>query len=301
MRKTKRWKLEDCYYGGSIKFDRNFVKNFEGTHMPIHRFRDRRNWRDPYTWVPSKYTEGLLHKYLNKPIKALEEAFNRRAKDIKNHCSFKKAYSHIIFGINSQYHWEEPKFFKYKVIDGILVKNPEYKNYSLYKLKSHQYTYNYKHIINPGAIRSKPIGTYYGFAANSYMKDLRPIYLGKLYILFNNNLHLIDVYHYYRDFPEWRLEKDFALRIKKENFNKEWIKVDIGLNSLDWFIEEPNPSYKNLLDFIKSNNNSDITVAAVKRILKYTCPTIMQNYGLGKFLNPVCKRKDIEKISTWQE
>ena len=27
MRKTKRWKLEDCYHGGGTKFDRNFVKN----------------------------------------------------------------------------------------------------------------------------------------------------------------------------------------------------------------------------------------------------------------------------------
>ena len=48
MRKTKRWKLAGCYHGGGTKFDRNFVKNFEGTHMPIHRFRDRRNWRGTY-------------------------------------------------------------------------------------------------------------------------------------------------------------------------------------------------------------------------------------------------------------
>lgn len=93
------------------------------------------------------------------------------------------------------------------------------------------------------------------------------------------------------------MEKDPALCIKKENFNKEWISVDIGLNNLDWFIEEPNPNYKKLLNFIKFSNNSDITVDAARRVLKYTCPTIMQNYGLGKFLNPVCKRKDIEKIS----
>ena len=130
------------------------------------------------------------------------------------------------------------------------------------------------------------------------MKDLRPIYLGKLYVLFSNGLCLVDVYHYYKNFPEWRLEKDPALCIKKENFNKEWISVDIGLNNLDWFIEEPNPNYEKLLNFIKFSNNSDITVDAARQTLKYTCPTIMQNYGLGKFLNPVCKRKDIEKIST---
>ena len=301
MRKTKRWKLEGCYHGGGTKFDRNFVKNFEGTHIPIHRFRDRRNWRGTYAWVPSKYTEGLLQKYLNKPIRDLEEAFNRRAKDIKNHCSFRKAYSTIIYGISQIHYWKASKYYKYIIVDDLVVRNPEYESHKYrnsYKFNTYQRTYNSKHIINPGAIRSKPIKSDWEFTANSYMKDLRPIYLGKLYVLLSNSLHLVDVYHYYKNFPEWRLEKDPALRIKKENFNKEWINADIGLNNLDWFIEEPNPNYEKLLNFIKFSNNSDITVDAARLALKYTCPTIMQNYGLGKFLNPVCKRKDIEKIST---
>ena len=82
MRKTKRWKLEDCYHGGGTKFDRNFVKNFEGTHMPIHRFRDRRNWRGTYAWVPSKYTEGLLQKYLNKLKRNIMYTFTITTKKI---------------------------------------------------------------------------------------------------------------------------------------------------------------------------------------------------------------------------
>lgn len=78
--------------------------------------------------------------------------------------------------------------------------------------------------------------------------------------------------------------KRSCLCIKKENFNKEWISIDIGLNNLDWFIEEPNPNYEKLLNFIKFSNNSDITVDTARRALKYTCPIIMQNYGLVNFL-----------------
>lgn len=303
MRKTKRWKLEDCYYGGGTKFDRNFVKNYEGTHMPIHRFRDRRNWRGTYAWVPNKYTEGLLQKYLNKPLKALEEAFNRRAKDIKNHCSFKEAYSTIIYGINQEHYWKTSKYYEYIIVDGLVVRNPEYKSYKYHKpskLKPYQYAYNSKHIINPGAIRSYPIGGLC-FTANSHMKDLRPIYLGKLYVLFNDGGHLVDVYHYCKDFPEWRLEKDPALRSKKENFYKEWVNVNIGIRRLDWFKEEPNPRYKDLQNIIKRYEYSESTIEPAKKELKHTRPTVINNYGLGGYLNPVCKRKDLEKIPTWQE
>ena len=134
---------------------------------------------------------------------------------------FRKAYSTIIYGINQVRYWKASKYYEYIIANGLVVKNPEYESHKYrnsYKLNTYQRTYNSKHIINPGAIRSKPIKSDLEFTANSYMKDLRPIYLGKLYVLLNNSLHLVDVYHYYKNFPEWRLEKDPALRIKKENF-----------------------------------------------------------------------------------
>lgn len=119
MKKTKRWKLEGCYYGSGTKFDRNFIKNYEGTHLPIHRFRDRRNWKGSHAWIPHKYLEGLIQKYINQPIEALEEAYNNKAKDVKNHYPFKKAYSCLIYQFRIYSHY---KYCNYEIVNGILKK-----------------------------------------------------------------------------------------------------------------------------------------------------------------------------------
>lgn len=294
MKKTKRWKLEDCYYGGGTKFDRNYIKNFEGTHIPMHRFRDRRNWKSSHTPIHCKYLEGLIQKYVNKPIEALEQAFNSRTKNVKNHYTFKESFDHLIYEYAT--HWNRHAWaYKYRIVDGILVRNPEYKSYKRFKpkgLKPYQNIYNIKHIKNPGIVRDYPIKG--GF--NVGMRDRKPIYLGKLYVEFNDGGHLVDVFHYYKKFPEWIMKKDASLQRKKAIFDAEWCNVNIGIKRLDAFVEESNPRFYYLQKIIQNPDSSEEEISNAKKELKWSKPTVIRNYGLGQFLSPVCKRKDIEKI-----
>lgn len=294
MKKTKRWKLEDCYYGGGTKFDRNFVNNYEGSRLQMHRVRDRRNRRSSHAWIRTKYTEGLLKKYINQPIENLEKAFNARVKNIKNPCSFKSAYSTLIYDYHSRW-YRRVSSFEYRIIDGILKINPEYKRYkSPYAIfKPYQLEYNKKHIINPGEVRCAPLDRYSN--PNSGLKDLKPIYLGKLYVLVENEIHFVDVYHYYKHFYDYQL-RDPRIASKKAYYEHEWIQVKTGIHSLDYYKEERNPRYEQLIRYLNNPNITDEECTRIHRELKWTRQIITNNYGLGPLLCTVCKRSDLEKI-----
>lgn len=292
MRKTKRWKLENAYYGSGDKFDRNYIKNYEGSHLPFHRMRERRNWRYPQTWIPNKYTLGLINKYIGKPIEALEEAYQARVKNVKNPESFKEAYQWIIYDFCDTRAFRRAGHYKYILVDGIITKNPDYIKRKPYKrFTAKHLAYNEKHIINPGKVRRKPIDTY--SKASSNMITKQPIYLGKLYVSFADGPHLMDVYHYAPEFDKWRVMTDRKLAEKKQRFEETWIPVKIGIHSLNCYVEEPNPKIPYYKDRATNTMLARWVREEAREMLKILPETVINNYGIGSFLNPVIKRKDV--------
>ena len=223
MRKKKRYELDNLYYG-KAKFDRCFLKDFEGNHVSMHYVRYRRNYRSNLVWLHFKYTEGLLKKYLNKPVEKLKECYYRKVKHLENCLSFERNFRYLLYS----------DYSKYTIIDGIISKNPNYRTYKRIDLTDEQVKYNYTHIINPGKVREVPIDDLSRYGTG--LINNKPIYLGKLFCKVNKRIIFADVYHFYPHF----LSSCHVNKKKLAVYSNNWIPVDTKVKSLDFIIDGEN-------------------------------------------------------------
>lgn len=89
MRNRKKWKFIRKNRENNIsKFDRQTINRYPGKRLPMRRRSlnpIRNTWFYKYNvWIPSKYIEGLLTKYIGKPYSEFKRKYDERTQSIRD-------------------------------------------------------------------------------------------------------------------------------------------------------------------------------------------------------------------------
>ena len=89
MRNRKKWKFIGKNREDNIsKFDRQTINRYPGKRLPMRRRSlnpIRNTWFYKYNvWIPSKYIEGLLTKYIGKPYSEFKRKYDERTQSIRD-------------------------------------------------------------------------------------------------------------------------------------------------------------------------------------------------------------------------
>lgn len=89
MRNRKKWKFIRKNGENNIsKFDRQTINRYPGKRLPMRRRSlnpVKNTWFYKYNvWIPSKYIEGLLTKYIGKPYSEFKRKYDERTQSIRD-------------------------------------------------------------------------------------------------------------------------------------------------------------------------------------------------------------------------
>ena len=89
MRNRKKWKFIGKNREDNIsKFDRQTINRYPGKRLPMRRRSlnpVKNTWFYKYNvWIPSKYIEGLLIKYIGKPYSEFKRKYDERTQSIRD-------------------------------------------------------------------------------------------------------------------------------------------------------------------------------------------------------------------------
>lgn len=89
MRNSKKWKFIRKNGENNIsKFDRQTINRYPGKRLPMRRRSlnpIKNTWFYKYNvWIPSKYIEGLLTKYIGKPYSEFKRKYDERTQSIRD-------------------------------------------------------------------------------------------------------------------------------------------------------------------------------------------------------------------------
>lgn len=89
MRNRKKWKFIRKNREDNIsKFDRQTINRYPGKRLPMRRRSlnpVKNTWFYKYNvWIPSKYIEGLLTKYIGKPYSEFKRKYDERTQSIRD-------------------------------------------------------------------------------------------------------------------------------------------------------------------------------------------------------------------------
>ena len=89
MMNRKKWKFIGKNRENNIsKFDRQTINRYPGKRLPMRRRSlnpVKNTWFYKYNvWIPSKYIEGLLTKYIGKPYSEFKRKYDERTQSIRD-------------------------------------------------------------------------------------------------------------------------------------------------------------------------------------------------------------------------
>ena len=89
MRNRKKWKFIRKNGENNIsKFDRQTINRYPGKRLSMRRRSlnpVKNTWFYKYNvWIPSKYIEGLLTKYIGKPYSEFKRKYDERTQSIRD-------------------------------------------------------------------------------------------------------------------------------------------------------------------------------------------------------------------------
>ena len=295
MRNRKKWKFIRKNGEDNIsKFDRQTINRYPGKRLPIRRRSlnsNRNTWFYKHNaWIPSKYIEGLLTKYIGKPYSEFKRKYDERTQSIRDKGvnTDKELSTYFNPRCNPDFYVDNDGFIQ------VARKNSFWDNYKKYS----EYNKDNLKISNPGKVRSIPLEKWYLNSFNNYIQ--KPIYIGTGFIYYKYNTYKVPIYItdskvaanslYKGNFwmPHWKREV--------EKFGKEWIAIENipGIpNILHHYVKELNPEVNKYNKAISESNDVD-RINNYKLILSTLSKEVVNDYGVGQILFLI-KKKDINE------
>ena len=295
MKKIKKWKIRG-EGGDSIfrKFDRHTINYYGGKRLSIRR-RSLNHVKNPWfykssTWIPSKYINGLIIKYLGKPYSSFKRKYDERTKE------FKKS------GLNTtkelKYYFGEDEDFV--VDDNGLIQLSGKDSYRKHYNKIAEYNKVNLKLPNLGKVRSAPRGKEYYYPVNDfkgYIKGFPSIGIG--YIIHEHNIYKIPIYVTdsmlaFNDRNKFRLWYKPTIK-KVEEFEKEWeLPYVPGIpECISYKVKEPNSEIAKYNKAIEECEEKE-KINNYKLILSSLPKEVVNDYGVGRVIFLV-KRKDLNE------